>query len=95
MNNFLIPICTLFTYNKNYAKYEKEYKLKILWEHSEVYHAKGQIAFFSRNANTPERLNGRPHITKTILGSSMLWRMRHKMINVMRDIRQFIYRRIL
>lgn len=76
-------------------KYEKEYKLKILWEHSEVYHAKGQIAFFSRNANTPERLNGRPHITKTILGSSMLWRMRHKMINIVRDIRQFIYRRIL
>ena len=69
--------------------------MKILWENFEVYHAKGQIAFFSRNANTPERLNGRPHITKTIFGSSLLWRMRHRIINIIRDIRQFIYRHLL
>lgn len=75
-------------------KYEKEYKLKILWENFEVYHAKGQIAFHSRFANTPERHNGRPHITKTIFGSSLLWRIRHTIINLMRDIRQFIYRRL-
>lgn len=76
-------------------KYEKDYKLKILWEKSEVFHHKGQIAFFARIANTPERKNGRPHITKTILGSSLLWRMRHQIVITLRDIRQFILRRIL
>lgn len=71
-------------------KREKQDKIKILWEKSEVFYTKGQAVFFARIANTPTRKNGRAH--KPV---SALWSLRHKMVNFIRDIRQFVYRRIL
>lgn len=71
-------------------RYEKSEKIKILWEESEVCYKKGQAVLFSRIANTPGRINGlRPKSVGTI------WSIRHKIINWVRDIRQFIYKHIL
>ena len=71
-------------------KHEKKHKVKILWEKGEVFYKKGQAVFFSRIANTPGRKNGRPHTPV-----SLLWSIRHRMVNFVRDIRQFIYKHIL
>ncbi len=69
-------------------KYEKEYKIKIMWEESEYFCQKGQALFFARRAGAGGK-NGRPHTPV-----SFIWRMRHKLVLAARSMRQFLYRYI-
>lgn len=71
-------------------KYEKEYGIQILWEKSEVFYSKGQAVFLSRIRNKNGVLKGREH--KPV---SLIWRMRHFIVNTLRDIRQFLYKYLL
>ena len=70
-------------------KYEQKYNIKILWEKSEVFYSEGQAIFFSRMRLRDGQLKG-----KARCPVSLIWRLRHKLVEFVRDVRQFFYRHI-
>ncbi len=69
-------------------RYEKQHKIKIMWEKSEYFCKSGQAVFFARRAGADGK-DGRPHKPVTFL-----WKIRHKLVLAARSLRQFLYRYI-
>lgn len=70
--------------------YKYEHKIAVLWEKCESFDQWGQAVFCARIANTPDRINGRPHKPRRLT-----WRINRLKKTLFRNIRDFIYKHIL